>query len=153
MEVTLERFGADEADVLDRLMALYVYDLAELPGVKLGDDARFLPPEGARWVADPGVDAWKIRVGGALGGFALAAPADEGWFLDDFFVLRTLRRGGVGAMAADAVFAARPGPWSWSVRAENGGAMAFWRRARPRARAGEAVAGRDGHLRVRWREG
>jgi predicted acetyltransferase len=49
----------------------------------------------------------------------------------EFFVMRKYRRGGVGVIAARAVFARFPGEWQVRELAANAGAVAFWRKAIP----------------------
>jgi predicted acetyltransferase len=149
--VQLVRFEADHGPVLDRLMALYVYDLADLLSLRIRADARFTDPEAEAFLANPEVDCWRIHVDGALAGFAIASPSPEGWFLEDFFVLRAHRRAGVGAKAARAVFAKRLGPWSLTVRDGNAPALAFWRTVLPHAIEAPPHLGDDGQLRIRFR--
>jgi predicted acetyltransferase len=82
-------------------------------------------------------------------GFALSLR-DEGdvWHVEEFFVIAGARKRGVGAAAARRLFATHPGPWTLTVRPENPGGLAFWRRIAPDAR--EAVeTGSDGVARTR----
>jgi predicted acetyltransferase len=76
-----------------------------------------------------------IRVGSALGGFALAtrgSPAtSDPTNLDvaEFFVLRRYRRSGVGRQAAGALWDRMPGHWVVRVAERNPEARPFWTRA------------------------
>ena len=46
--------------------------------------------------------------------------------MDDFFIVRALRRSGVGRNAARQVIAMFPGPWSIGFQSYNPGAQRFW---------------------------
>lgn len=77
--------------------------------------------------ADPAVGAWLIMAAGSLGGFVMTAPADGGGrSISDFFIVRALRRCGVGREAARQVIAMTPGPWRIAFQAYNPGAQRFW---------------------------
>jgi predicted acetyltransferase len=83
-------------------------------------------------------------------GFAFAAQDPGGrWHVEDFFIVAEVRRGGVGTRAARALFAARPGTWTLTVRPENPGGLAFWKRVLPHAEAVEEP-GDDGVTRTRF---
>ena len=61
-----------------------------------------------------------------IAGFAMVRWADEGhWDFSEFYIRPTARRRGIGRVAALAILAARPGPWSLGV-VKIGGAPAFW---------------------------
>jgi len=71
--------------------------------------------------------AWLITVAGALGGFVMTAPTDPGGIsIRDFFIVRALRRAGVGREAAGRVIAMIPGRWSIGYQSYNPGAQRFW---------------------------
>ena len=70
-----------------------------------------------------------MRADGKLAGFALVRRVGGGpWKIAEFFVLRRLRRAGVGSQAARAVFEKYPGAWQVHEVAANTPAQAFWRR-------------------------
>jgi predicted acetyltransferase len=115
--------------VLQNLGQLYRYDLAaayqHLPNL----DGTFNNRRLDRFLAeaDPDRYAWLIMVAGQLGGFVMTAPAaDGGTSIADFFVVRTLRRTGVGRNAAHQVIALFPGRWSIAFQRYNPGAEPFW---------------------------
>ena len=78
-------------------------------------------------VIDPAHRAWLIKAAGSAGGFVMTAPADGGGTsISDFFVVRALRRSGVGREAAGQVIARFPGRWSIAFQTYNPGAQRFW---------------------------
>jgi hypothetical protein len=69
-------------------------------------------------------------------GFVMTAPADDGGFtISDFFVVRALRRTGVGGEAARQVIAMFPGRWRIGFQTYNPGVRRFW------SQVASAVAG------------
>jgi predicted acetyltransferase len=95
--------------------------------------------------ASPGWRAWLITAAGGLAGFVMTAPATPpagGTSIADFFVVRALRRSGVGREAARQVIAAFPGPWRIGFQAYNPGAREFWSQVAADA-AGDRWASRD----------
>jgi predicted acetyltransferase len=112
------------------LLELYAHDFSELTGADVDEHGlygyRYLD---AYWT-DSERHPFLIRVDGRLAGFALVrsgTPHD----MAEFFVMRKYRHGGVGAVAARAVFARFPGEWQVRQVAANVAATAFWRLAIP----------------------
>lgn len=115
--------------VLENLGQLYRYDLSEAYRHLPNPDGTFNNRRLDRFLA--GIDsehrAWLITVAGALGGFVMTAPADTGGIsISDFFIVRALRRTGVGREAAGRVIAMIPGRWSIGYQSYNPGAQRFW---------------------------
>jgi predicted acetyltransferase len=115
--------------VLENLGHLYRYDLSEayrhLPHL----DGTFNNSRLDLFLAgiNPEHRAWLITVAGALGGFVMTAPTDTGGTsISDFFIVRALRRSGVGTQAASRVIAMTPGRWSIGFQSYNPGAQPFW---------------------------
>src|SRR5450432_262789 len=134
LEVSLELATESDAGVLANLLELYIHDLSDaFPGVQVGADGRFgyrrLP---LYWSEPERRFAFLIRRGGKLAGFILAmrgSPVSEGpEVLDiaEFFVLRSLRRSGVGRSAARLLWSRLPGQWTVRVSEANLGALPFW---------------------------
>jgi predicted acetyltransferase len=118
--------------VLQNLGQLYRYDLSEPYGHVPNPDGTFNNRRLDLFLADtdPQVRAWLITAAGAIGGFAMAAPAPgRGMTIYDFFVVRALRRTGVGREAARQVIAMFPGKWSIGFQVYNPGAQRFWSQA------------------------
>lgn len=65
-------------------------------------------------------------------GFALVAPAavtrTEGYWMEQFFIMKRYRRCGAGASLARHVFASHPGLWEVGQMPTNAQARKFWRR-------------------------
>ena len=132
--VALEEVGADAAPLLRRLVQLYLYDLAAIDGWTIGADGLYGDATRIeRFWSEPGRRCFLIRADAALAGFAFvrdeATQAGPGTHeVSEFFVLRTLRRQGVGTRAATLVFDLAPGQsWEVSQLASNVAAQAFWR--------------------------
>jgi NADPH:quinone reductase-like Zn-dependent oxidoreductase/predicted acetyltransferase len=84
-------------------------------------------------------------------GFALTKRDERGVaHVEEFFVIAGVRRRGVGARAAAALFA-RDAKWTLTVREENPRALSFWRSVTTsmRDRQESAERGADGVLRTR----
>lgn len=126
--VTCERVGAQARPVVERLAQLERHDLSGLGGWVPGDDGLFDVPRLGRFFDEPRHSAHLIRADGALAGFALVRPFEDGaHFIHSFFVVRSLRRHGVGRAAAAALLRSRPGPWAIAFLEEYAAAGAFWR--------------------------
>jgi predicted acetyltransferase len=129
----LDEVGKDHADVLDRLLQLYLYDFSEIEGLPVGEDGRYqnLTPM-ADWLT-PGRHAFLVRVDGELAGCVLVKPAADDWsdapsrVLEEFFVMRKFRRRGVGREVTRRLFDRLPGRWSLNQTQHNYTAQAFWR--------------------------
>jgi len=52
----------------------------------------------------------------------------EGYWMDQFFILKKYRRGGLGQMLADSAFIALPGQWEVGQMPTDIAAQAFWRK-------------------------
>lgn len=133
--VTLEPVLRSQAATLSNLLELYVHDFSELTAVELGEDGRFRYPLDERWWTDPAHHPFFVRRAGKLCGFALvrrgSRVTDDAAVMDvaEFFVVRGVRRQGVGCAAARSLLAAFPGPWEIRVRDSNPAAWRFWLRA------------------------
>lgn len=113
--------------VLENLGQLYRHDLSEAYGLLPNPDGTFNNRRLDLFRTDPRRRAWLINVAGHLGGFVMTAPADDGsTTISDFFVVRALRRTGVGREAARQVLAMFPGRWSIGFQSYNPGVQRFW---------------------------
>ncbi len=129
MAQRVELAGAP-SDVLANLFQLYDHDFSEFTKRSIGDDGRFRLQS-----AYEKAERFVIRVDGELAGFAIVLrdegvidPAEEVWWVAEFFVLRKFRRAGVGERVAGMLFASRPGTWEVAQLRANTPAQAFWRR-------------------------
>jgi len=113
--------------VLENLGQLYLHDLSDIRGERPDSLGRFTFPRLERFGAEPEHRAYLIHDGGRIAGFCLTRPYDDGsTFLHAFFVLRGLRRTGVGGRAATQLLALHPGPWSIAYLDDNTEAQQFW---------------------------
>ena len=138
---------ADEREVCERLLQLYMYDFSEFAGGTAKPDGHFPYHDdfGERWGrpwfrpllltvldTDPRdrITEWRPAGFAFVANFTCFAPKAEPdqWYMDDFFVMRKYRRGGVGTWLARHCFDTFPGRWEVGEMAENTAAQAFWRR-------------------------
>ena len=125
----------EDRSVLSNLYQLYIHDFTDFVERELGDDGRFnydpLPPYWTESNRFP----FLVRVERKLAGFALVKKGSdfsgntEVWDMADFFVVRGVRRRGVGYLVAEQIWRRFPGPWEVRVMSTNAPAMAFWARA------------------------
>jgi predicted acetyltransferase len=126
--VSVEPVGVDRRDVVERLCQLERHDLSRFMGWLPGDDGLFEVPSLDRFFAAPGHRACLIRAEGSVAGFCLTRPLEDGaQFIHSFFVVRALRRTGVGRRAAALLLAQQPGPWAIAFLEEYEEAGRFWR--------------------------
>jgi predicted acetyltransferase len=135
-------FDRSHRAVLGNLGQLYRYDLAATYGQLPNPDGTYNNRRLDRLLAaaDPDTQAWLITVAGGLGGFVMVSRAADGTSITDFFVVRALRRTGVGRAAAGQVIAMVRGQWRITFQADNPGVEHFWRQV-----AADAVG-------QRWRQ-
>ncbi len=100
--VELVPAGRSDRAVLENLGQLYRYDLSESYGLLPNPDGTFNNRrlDLFRGKADPEDRAWLIKVADGLGGFVMSRPIGDAMTISDFFVVRALRRTGVGRAAA-----------------------------------------------------
>jgi predicted acetyltransferase len=133
-QIDLVRATPADQQRLANLLELYVHDFSEILGMTPDNDGRFGYPLAPYW-SDAGRFPFLIRSDGQLAGFALVASGsqvtgDPNVFdVAEFFVVRGVRRHGVGLAAALRVFASFAGTWEVRVLEQNSGALGFWERA------------------------
>jgi predicted acetyltransferase len=135
--------AATEADrpALASYWQLYQHDLTQFRGTVPDGTGRFKEGRFPTYFADPDRCAYVIVHGDVRAGFAfLIGVANGPVRVGDFFVLRSLRRLGVGAAATRELFTLHRGDWEIAFQENNPGAPEFWR--------GVAEAAAPG----RWRE-
>ncbi|MFC8600334.1 GNAT family N-acetyltransferase [Isoptericola sp. NPDC057191] len=121
---------AADADVLERLWALFRHDLSDVTGELPRPDGRFRD-ERLRAALDgaPGWCAHLAAVDGRPVAFALVRGVDSPVrVLSAFFVARAARRHGVGRAVAADVLRRTPGTWEIAFQDANPAAAAFWPR-------------------------
>lgn len=115
--------------VLENLGQLYRHDLSEAYGLMPNADGTFNNTRLDSFLTgrDMHHRAWLVTAGGSLAGFVMTQPREDGSMtVADLFVVRALRRSGVGRQAARQVIAQLPGRWSIGFQAYNPGVERFW---------------------------
>lgn len=125
---------ATDADlaIARNLIPLYLHDMSEFLGWPCRPDGLYA---GCMHLQDDWRDGknvpFMIRVDGELGGFATVKAEQvegvAGHFIQEFFILRFVRRRGVGRIVATKLFDAFPGNWKVQQLAPNDTAVNFWR--------------------------
>lgn len=132
MQIEISEAVPSDEPILANLLSLYLHDFSEVLGGLPRPDGRFEYNYLPAYFVEPNRTALLIRVNGALGGFAMVSRGSivtgspDTWDLCEFFVVRGLRRKGVGCKAASAVFSRFGGDWEVRVLERNTGAMEFW---------------------------
>ena len=134
VNVVLVRAAKSDDRTLANLLHLYVHDFSELLGMKPSEEGWFSYPALPLYWSEAGRAAYLVRSEGSLVGFALVSKgsmvsSDPTVFdLAEFFVVRGVRRRGVGKAAAHQLFRSFPGKWEVRVAEFNLAAQNFWRR-------------------------
>ena len=133
MRIELIEASPSDESRLANLTELYVHDFSEILEMAPGDDGRFGYRLSEYWT-DSDRFPFLIRADGSLAGFALigrgSVVTEDPEVMDvaEFFVVRGLRRRGVGLAAAHQVFSRFAGPWEVRVMERNAPAIPFWER-------------------------
>lgn len=126
--VELVPVGRSDRAVLENLGQLYRHDLSESYGLLPNPDGTFNNRRLDEFRAGTESDhrAWLIQAAGGLGGFVMIRPHDGAMSISDFFVVRALRRTGVGREAARLAIRLVPGRWWIGFQRYNPGVERFW---------------------------
>ena len=125
----------EQQPVLSNLYQLYIHDFTDFLEQPLRKDGRFdYDPLSAYW-AEPDRFPFFVWVGEQLSGFALIKKGShfsgraDVWDMADFFVVRGVRRKGVGCSVAKLIWQQFAGQWEIRVITTNVPAQHFWARA------------------------
>jgi predicted acetyltransferase len=115
---------------VERLWLLFRHDLSAFGGQLPNPDGTFRSERlEAALSGDPDWAPYLFSVGESPVGFAFVrALSGPVRVLNSFFVVRAVRRTGVGLRAIREVVARHPGDWEIPFQDENTGAVRFWRR-------------------------
>lgn len=131
MPLVCRRAEASDFPALQQMLELYQYELSDIWHQDLDARARYgydlsRHERAERFFAHVALE------GSQYVGFALVAPAavtrSEGFWMEQFFILKRKRRTGAGAQLARHVFLTHPGLWEVGQMPANLAAQAFWRR-------------------------
>lgn len=129
--VGLRELTDDDAPVIDRLWQLYVHDLSQSRGSMPNEHGLFKLGH-LQWFRDDAVNwpGFLITYDGAPAGFAFVGTNWEGGrrTIGEFFVVRAVRRRGVGEFVARVLIDRYPGAWEIAFQDDNPGAPEFWKR-------------------------
>ncbi|WAL93813.1 GNAT family N-acetyltransferase [Streptomyces sp. Je 1-369] len=128
VRTVLRPAGAELRPVVERLAQLYRHDMSEFIGYLPEPDGAYEFSKLPVFFDEPGRSALLIQYGSVPAGFVLTRPMAEGaTSISAFFVVRALRRRGVGRQAALQLLRSRPGSWAIAFQPANAGAARFWR--------------------------
>ena len=131
VQPSVDLAGTSDRAAVERLIQLYLYDMAADHPFAIRDDGTYEYDLLDRFWQHP----YLIRVAGELAGFALVIDGcpitgrTPCWFMAEFFVLRTFRRRSVGRGALKALLARHKGGWHIASQTTNTAAGHFWSRS------------------------
>jgi len=135
------------------MLELYQHDLSDIWDQDLDCHGEYGYALDKFWNAE-GCHSFVVTANGRYAGFALVDQAvrvgTEGYWMDQFFVLKKYRRQGVGDLLARSVFAALPGRWEVGQMPQNQAAQAFWRKVIGRYTGGRF---KEYEVRAGWWQG
>jgi predicted acetyltransferase len=121
---------AADRPMVERLWLMFRHDMSEFGGQLPNPDGTFRAERLAAAFEDRNWAGY-VFTGpeDRPAGFAIIRGLDgPARVLNSFFVVRPMRRAGVGLQAADAIVAEHPGPWEVAFQDANAAAVRFWRR-------------------------
>src|SRR5882757_3950042 len=127
------KIGPESDAVLRGLFQHYLRDMAVWFEVEANPDGSYSYDTSVIW--EKGYDAYLVKLGDSVAGFALIGSADEylsevgARDVHEFFVLRRFRHGGIGRQMAMHLWNKYRGEWLVRVLEANAPALAFWRAA------------------------
>lgn len=123
-----------------RMLELYQHDLSDIWDQDLDCHGEYGYALDRFWQTE-GCHPFVATADDNYAGFALVDQAvrigTEGYWMDQFFVLKKYRRQGVGQLLANSVFATLRGRWEVGQMPQNHAAQTFWRKV-----IGEYTGGR-----------
>jgi predicted acetyltransferase len=129
-EVEVRLATAQDRPALQRMLELYQHDLSDIWDQDLDAKGEYGYELDRYWI-EPACHPFVALVAGRYAGFALvdraAKVGDDGYWMDQFFVLKKYRRAGVGRVLATRVFEELPGRWEVGQMTANAPARSFWR--------------------------
>ena len=126
--VTLQLVDASTRPVIERLAQLDRHEASQYTGALPGPDGLYDFHRLSDFYTEPEHHAYLVLADGQLAGFCLLRPFEGGsTFLHAFFIVRALRRRGVGMAVATDLLRSRRGRWAIAFREENPAAAGFWR--------------------------
>ena len=130
-DVAVRLASAEDRLPIRRMLELYQHDLSDIWDQDLDAHGEFGYALDRFWAND-GCHALVALAAGRYAGFALVSRevpvGAEGYWLEQFCVLKKYRGRGLGRWLAGQVFSELPGDWEVGQMPTNHAAQAFWRR-------------------------
>ncbi|WP_433167517.1 GNAT family N-acetyltransferase [Kribbella sp. CA-247076] len=129
-DLVVRRAGSADRVVLERLFLMFRHDLSEYQGQLPRPDGSYR----SDWLenvltGDPNWAGYLFHTGENPVGFAFVRALTEPVrVLNSFFLVRPVRRQGLGLRAVQDVVAQHPGRWEVAFQESNETAVRFWRR-------------------------
>lgn len=115
--------------LLERLWLMFRHDVSEFRGLLPNRDSTFRRDRIVAAFEDPDWVAYLLMNDDGPVGLALVRGlTGPTRVLNSFFVVRGIRRSGIGLRAVRALAAQHPGPWQVAFQDDNTAAVHFWRR-------------------------
>lgn len=128
-DVMVRRADASDRAAIERMFQLFRHDLSEHCGQLPNPDGSFRSERVESAFGDPSWAAYLLESGDSPAGFAFVRDLDqERRVLNSFFVVRGVRRSGLGLRAVLDILSMHPGPWEVAFQDANEIAAQFWRR-------------------------
>ena len=129
VSVALEIVDSTSRPIAENLLQLYIHDLSQFRLSRPDQFGRFDHDDRyAGFFSDPDRCAYLFRDESGPIGFGLVHGLKEPRrLMAGFFVVRGVRRLGIGRQGALEILRRHPGPWEIPFQEENGGAARFWR--------------------------
>ncbi|WP_405687424.1 GNAT family N-acetyltransferase [Streptomyces sp. NBC_00057] len=128
-DVSVRLADTSDRPVLERLWLMFRHDMSEFGGVLPNPDGTFRSDRLHAAFTKADWAPYLVTSGESPVGLAfvrsLTAPTRV---LSSFFVVRAVRRTGIGLRAVQEVVAKHPGPWQVAFQEGNVAAVQFWRR-------------------------
>jgi predicted acetyltransferase len=127
--VQLELVTAQSRSVVENLLQLYIHDLSQFRLSRPDEFGRFNHDDRyAVFFSDPDRCAYLFHdISGPVGFGLVRGLRESRRLMAGFFVVRGVRRLGVGHGAALEMLRRHPGVWEVPFQEENAGAARFWR--------------------------
>jgi predicted acetyltransferase len=129
-DLVVRRAGEADRVVLERLWLMFRHDLSEFQGQLPRPDGSYRSERLESVLAgDPDWAGYLFSSAESPVGFAFVrALTQPVRVLNSFFVVRPVRRQGLGLRAVQEVVAEHPGRWEVAFQENNASAVRFWRR-------------------------
>jgi predicted acetyltransferase len=127
--LAVRRAGVTDRPVLERLWLMFRHDISEFGGQLPNPDGTFRSERLQAAFADPDWEVYLLVRDDRPVGFAvIRGLASQVRVLSGFFVVRAVRRTGIGLRAVREVVGRHPGRWEVPFQDNNLAAVRFWRR-------------------------